>query len=46
MIRLIANVALLCETVIVNPPADKSEINRKHLQCKLSYVAQGKIEKK
>ena len=42
MIRAIADIALTCETVIINPPADKSDISRKHLQCKITYVAQSK----
>lgn len=40
MIRAIADIALTCETVIINPPADKKDISRKHLQCKITYVAQ------
>jgi hypothetical protein len=42
MIRAIADIALTCETVIINPPADKKDIGRKHLQCKITYVAQSK----
>ena len=42
MIRAIAHIALTCETVVINPPSDKKDISRKHLQCKVTYVAQSK----
>lgn len=41
MIRLVANVALICETVIHEPPLNPKDIKRENLQCKLTYVAFG-----
>jgi collagen type IV alpha-3-binding protein len=39
-VRAIADIAMTCRTLIVNPPRDKTDINRSHLMCKISYVAQ------
>lgn len=41
MIRLVANVALLCETIIHEPPLNPKDIKRENIQCKLTYVAFG-----
>ena len=41
-VRLVANVALICETVISEPPLNPKDIKRENIQCKLTYVAFGK----
>ena len=33
--------ALLCETIICEPPLDPKDIKRENIQCKLTYVAFG-----
>ncbi|CAM2700294.1 unnamed protein product [Rotaria socialis] len=38
-VRLVANVALICETIISEPPLDPKDIKRENIQCKLTYVA-------
>ncbi|CAF1540027.1 unnamed protein product, partial [Adineta steineri] len=38
-VRLIANVALICETIISEPPLDPQDIKRQNIECKLTYVA-------
>ncbi len=40
-----ANVALICETIISEPPLNPKDIKRENIQCKLTYVAFG-IKKK
>ena len=41
-VRLVANVALMCETIIHEPPLNPKDIKRENIQCKLTYVAFGK----
>lgn len=41
-VRLIANVALICETIISEPPLNPKDIKRENIQCKLTYVALSK----
>jgi hypothetical protein len=41
----VANVALICETIISEPPLNPKDIKRENIQCKLTYVAFG-IKKK
>ncbi|CAF1291311.1 unnamed protein product [Adineta steineri] len=38
-VRLVANVALICETVINEPPLNPKDIKRENIQCRLTYVA-------
>ncbi|CAF3843602.1 unnamed protein product [Rotaria magnacalcarata] len=38
-VRLVANVALICETIISEPPLNPKDIKRENIQCKLTYVA-------
>ncbi|CAF1005099.1 unnamed protein product [Rotaria sordida] len=38
-VRLVANVALICETIICEPPLNPQDIKRENIQCKLTYVA-------
>ncbi|CAF1108615.1 unnamed protein product [Adineta ricciae] len=38
-VRLVANVALICETIINEPPLNPQDIKRENLECKLTYVA-------
>ncbi|CAF1144160.1 unnamed protein product [Adineta steineri] len=38
-VRLVANVALICETIISEPPLDPQDIKRQNIECKLTYVA-------
>ncbi|CAF0828373.1 unnamed protein product [Rotaria sordida] len=38
-VRLIANVAMICETIINEPPLNPKDIKRENIQCKLAYVA-------
>jgi len=38
-VRLVANVALMCETIIHEPPLNPKDIKRENIQCKLTYVA-------
>jgi len=38
-VRLVANVALICETLIHEPPLNPQDIKRENIHCKLTYVA-------
>ncbi|CAF3787568.1 unnamed protein product [Rotaria magnacalcarata] len=38
-VRLVANVALICETIINEPPLNIQDIKRENIECKLTYVA-------
>jgi collagen type IV alpha-3-binding protein len=38
-VRLVANVALICETIISEPPLNPQDIKRENIECKLTYVA-------
>ncbi|CAF1376338.1 unnamed protein product [Adineta ricciae] len=38
-VRIVANVALICETVINEPPLNPKDIKRENIECKLTYVA-------
>ncbi|UJR16210.1 hypothetical protein I4U23_003120 [Adineta vaga] len=39
LVRLVANVALICETIIKEPPLNPKDIKRENIECKLTYVA-------
>jgi hypothetical protein len=41
----VANVALICETIISEPPLNPKDIKRENIQCKLTYVAFGMKKK-
>jgi len=40
LVRIFMNVAMTCETTIVDPPTDKNAITRDNLMCKITYVSQ------
>jgi len=35
---------MICETIIHEPPLNPKDIKRENIQCKLTYVAFGKIK--
>ena len=37
---------MICETIINEPPLNPKDIKRENIECKLTYVAFGKIKQK
>jgi len=44
-VRIVVNVAMICETIINEPPLNPKDIKRENIQCKLTYVAFGKTKR-